>query len=160
MGAGVKECEPVEFQALFFGSFTHNLDSKNRVTVPRKLLDKVKSGHNEPPRFYLTFGLDECLFLFTEEKWSQIFQRLDGIPLGTTEARDVQRIFYSNTHEVEVDGAGRILIPDSLKKKGKLEREVIFIGVGSRIELWNPTLWDSRQQRVEGGYQELAKTYL
>jgi len=143
---------------VFFGSFTHNMDSKNRVTVPRKMLDKVKADPG-PARFYLTMGLDECLFLFTEEKWAEIYQKLDQIPLGTVEARDLQRAFYSNTADLEVDGAGRILIPDALKKKANLDREIVFIGAGNRIELWNAATWEARQLRVEGGYQEIAKKY-
>ena len=145
----------VGYVALFIGTFHHNLDAKNRVTVPRKILEKAVSN-SRPARFYISMGMEDCLFLFTEERWQELTQSLDSVPLGKLEARDFQRLFFSDTYEVDVDGSGRILIPDVLKTNAGLTREVVFLGAGSRVEIWDAERWKARKNKIAGGYATIA----
>ena len=142
--------------SVFIGTFCHNMDSKNRVTIPRKILDKVKKGKSRPV-FYLNVGMDKCLFMFSESKWQELADSLENLSLGTKESRDFQRLFFSDTHEVEVDGASRILIPDVLKEAACLKKEVIFLGAGTRIELWDKGRWQTRKQEIAGEYAKIAE---
>ena len=145
----------VGYLALFIGTFYHNLDAKNRVTVPRKILEKAV-GNGRPTRFYLSVGMDDCLFLFTEDRWQELTRSLDSVSLGRQEARDFQRLFFSDTHEVDVDASGRILIPDVLKSAAGLTREVVFLGAGSRVEIWDAEQWKTRKNKIAGGYAKIA----
>lgn len=140
---------------MFIGTFRHNLDAKNRVTIPRKILEKAKVS-GKSTTFYISVGLDDCLFLFPEERWDELTQTLEKLSLGTEEARDFQRLFYSDTYEVDVDGSGRVLIPEVLKQAAGLNREVVFLGAGSRVEIWDAEKWDARKGKISGGYTKIA----
>jgi MraZ protein len=145
----------VGYVALFIGTFYHNLDAKNRVTVPRKILEKAVSN-GRSSKFYVSMGMEDCLFLFTEKRWEELTQSLDSVSLGKLEARDFQRLFFSDTYEVDVDGSGRILIPDVLKSSAGLTREVVFLGAGSRVEIWDAERWKTRKSKIAGGYATIA----
>lgn len=132
------------------------MDTKNRVTVPRKILDEVKTG-NKRPAFYLNVGMDKCLFMFSEQKWRELADSLENLSLGTKEIRDFQRLFFSDTHKVEVDSAGRVLIPDVLREAACLKKEIVFLGAGTRLELWDKDRWDSRKQEIAGEYAKIAE---
>lgn len=142
-------------EAVFIGTFCHNLDSKNRVTIPRKILDKVKTD-GKTSTFYISMGMEDCLFLFPEDRWNELTQSLKGLSLGTLEARDFQRLFFSDTYEVDVDGSGRILIPDVLRTAAGLAREIVFLGAGDRIEVWDAESWKARKAKIAGGYAKIA----
>ena len=140
---------------MFIGTFYHNLDSKNRVTVPRKILEKAKAGKRST-KFYISMGMEECLFIFTEERWVELTHTWKDLSLGALDARNFQRLFFSDAHEVEVDGSGRILIPDVLKTAINLKREVVFLGAGSRVELWDAERWANHKKKIAGGYAKIA----
>jgi MraZ protein len=101
--------------------------------------------------------MDDCLFMFPEMKWEDLNKSLEGLPLGAEESRDFQRYFFGQTHLVEVDGSGRILIPENLKQAANLKREVIFLGSGTRIEIWDADHWNMRMQKIRGAYAKIAK---
>lgn len=107
-------------------------------------------------KYYITMGMEDCLFLFPEARWNELTSQLNSLSLGTLEARDFQRLFFSDTYEVEVDGSGRILIPEVLKEAAGLEREVVFLGAGSRVEIWDGERWTSRKKKIAGGYAKIA----
>ena len=140
---------------MFIGTFKHNLDAKNRVTVPRKILEKAR-GESPSMKMYLTMGMEDCLFFFPENRWNDLTQMLKDLSLGTLEARDFQRLFFSDTYEVEVDGSGRIVIPDELRKNAQLKKEIVFIGAGSRVEIWDAEAWASRKRKIAGGFAKIA----
>jgi len=141
---------------VFIGTFCHNMDTKNRITVPRKVLDRVQKG-NKRPVFYLNVGMDKCLFMFPEARWTELATSLENLSLGTKDIRDFQRYFFSDTHDVEVDRAGRILIPDVLKEAAQLKKEVVFLGAGTRLELWDQKRWEARKLEIAGEYAKIAE---
>ena len=141
--------------ALFIGTFYHNLDAKNRVTVPRKILEKA-GVKGQSAKFYISMGMEECLFLFTEEQWNILTLSFENQSMGKSDARDFQRLFFSDTYEVDLDGSGRILIPEGLKTAAGLEREVVFLGAGTRGEIWDADRWKIRKNKIVGGYAKIA----
>ncbi len=141
--------------ALFIGTFYHNLDAKNRVTVPRKILEKA-GVTEQSAKFYISMGMEECLFLFTEERWKILTLSFENQSMGKSDARDFQRLFFSDTYEVDLDGSGRILIPEGLKTAAELEREVVFLGAGTRVEIWDADRWKIRKSKIVGGYAKIA----
>ena len=145
------------FSALFIGNYRHNLDSKNRVKVPSKFLSGSQDSW-KGTTLYLGKGMEGCLFLFSEEDWKEITGRMKHLSLGRQYARDFQRLFFANTYEVTVDGSGRILVPEGLKKRAGITREIVFLGAGSRIELWDAKQWESREAKIGGDYESFAET--
>ncbi len=90
-------------------------------------------------RFYVTKGLDGCLFVLSEEGWKHLQDKIVAMPIS--KARQLQRFFFSGAAEVEPDKQGRILIPQPLKDYAGIEKDVTFIGTGDRAEIWSTVRW-------------------
>lgn len=135
------------------------MDAKNRVTVPRKILDKVKVKNKPKTQFYISMGMEDCLFLFPEKRWAELTESMSQLTLGSKESRDFQRLFFADTYDVDVDASGRILIPEVLREAAGLKRkgEVVFLGTGNQIEVWDADRWQARKQKIAGGYSKIAE---
>jgi MraZ protein len=141
---------------VFVGSYRHTIDAKGRVNVPRKFLDHFHPSSTER-RFFATQGLDGCVFVFPHEHWDSVVAQVRGSSLGDEEARAFSRRFFASTRELEVDAAGRVLLPKELRDFARIGDEVLFVGVDTRIELWSPERWE-RQDGLHGPrYEEHAK---
>ena len=136
---------------MLLGEFKHNLDSKNRVTVPAKL--RMELG--EKP--VLTRGLDHCLFIYPNRDWQLFMEKLNKLPLGQAKARNFKRFILSGASEIDIDEMGRVLIPEPLKKYSGLKKEVVIIGVGDRIELWDEDMWNKYIETAEKESESLAE---
>lgn len=136
---------------MFIGEHHHTLDSKGRLILPAKF--RASLGE----RCIATRGLDHCLFVFPMEEWQQIEQRFRNLPLTSSEARAFVRFFFSGATECELDAQGRILIPPSLREYAGVNREVVIIGVSSRIEIWAKERWLEYFSRAEESYEKLAE---
>ncbi len=117
------------------GTYDHSIDTKGRVIVPAKFRENLGDS------FVVTLGLDGCLFVYPEDEWSDFVQQLKGLP-GTKEARKLQRYFMAGAAPCDVDKQGRILIPSKLRETAQLEKDVVFVGVMSKIEIWSKERWD------------------
>ncbi len=111
------------------GSYQHNIDSKGRLTVPAKLREQLGAS------FYLTKGIDGCIFVYPEKEWEVFLSDLCSRPIS--QAAAVQRHFIANSALVETDSMGRILIPKNLREYASLEKDTMFLGVGKRAEIWS-----------------------
>ncbi len=96
--------------------------------------------------FFVTRGLDGCLFVYSREEWTKFFDKLSELPSTTNKvARDVLRYFTANVAECEVDKLGRINIPQNLRIQAELERDVTIIGARNRMEIWDTAKWEKYQ---------------
>ena len=118
---------------MLIGQYQHNIDAKNRVIVPAKFREDLGE------RFYVTKGLDGCLFVLSEEGWKRLQDKIVAMPMS--KARQLQRFFFSGAAEVEPDKQGRILIPQPLRDYASIEKDVTFIGTGDRAEIWSTECW-------------------
>jgi len=121
---------------LFYGEYLHSLDAKGRMIVPAKF----REGLGE--KFILTKGLDECLFAYSLEEWSNLEQKLKTLPFTDKDVRAFVRFFFAGANECELDKQGRILIPQNLRDYAKLEKELYVIGVSTRVEIWDKNKWE------------------
>ncbi|HZL98857.1 MAG TPA: division/cell wall cluster transcriptional repressor MraZ [Planctomycetota bacterium] len=143
----------------FTGQYTHTLDEKHRVSVPRKILETLRA-RDSADEVVVTAGLDGCLFLYTRQGFEAIARQVDGSPLGEESTRDFQRNFYSSTERCPVDGSGRFLLGDTLRALAGISDRVTFVGGGQRVELWQPEAWIQRQTRTRSSYTTQAKDVL
>ncbi len=141
---------------MFIGEYDHKIDSKNRLSIPRKFRDVLKEG-DEVSGFYITRGLDQCLFLFTASQWNEVTTTLRQRAFTDSASRRFERLFFSNASFCELDGQGRILIPEKLKDVASLEKNVTLVGVYSRVEVWSRSRWRAVQQADTGEYESLAE---
>ncbi len=144
---------------MFIGEYDHNLDGKNRLSIPSKFREIVEGGE-EAKGFYVTLGLDTCLFLFTASQWERVTSALRARSFTDANARKFQRIFYSNAVYVDIDRQGRVLIPESLKVAAQIARQVSLVGVDERIEVWDRARWKSSKEAFSGEYETLAAQLL
>jgi len=101
---------------------------------------KFREGLGE--RFVLTKGLDHCLFVYPNEEWAILEKKLRSLPLTNKDARAFIRFFFAGACECELDKQGRILIPANLREYAGLEKDVVIIGVSTRVEIWSKDRWD------------------
>lgn len=120
---------------MFIGEYQHSLDEKGRVTVPSKYREQLGEA------FVLTKGLDGCLFIYTQEEWANFEQKLKNLPLTNMNARKFVRFFLSGAVECMTDKQGRILIPNTLRVYSCIEKDIVFIGMSNRIEVWSLENW-------------------
>ncbi len=140
---------------MFYGTYAHTIDNKDRVIIPAKFREIFKEHYVE--RFYVTRGLDQCLFVFAEESWKAQEKKFREMPFTHTESRKFNRLFFSGACEVVCDKQGRILIPDYLKGYAEIQQDVVIIGVSDRIEIWAKEKWASFYDDNKNNFENLAE---
>ncbi len=136
---------------MLIGEYLHTLDSKKRLSLPAKFRKEVGK------KVVITRGLDACLFMFPEKAWNAIAEKLVNLPFGQADTRGMSRFLLSGAVETEVDGAGRILVPDFLKDFADLRSRVVLAGVSDRIEIWNEKTWEEYKRRIEKSADQMAE---
>ena len=120
---------------MLMGEYNHTIDAKGRVTIPAKF--RCELGDH----FVVTRGLANCLSAYSYEKWQKIEEKLSHISLTNKAGMKLTRLILGNAIECEVDKMGRILITQTLRSKAELTKDVVLIGLGDRIEIWNRDAW-------------------
>ena len=136
---------------MFMGEYNHTIDAKGRLIVPVKFREIL--GDN----FIVTKGLDGCLFVYPNDEWTRFEEKLKGLPLTNKNARQFTRIFLAGAAACEVDKQGRILLPQVLREFASLEKDVVLVGVASRIEIWSRERWDESMNTYDGDMDEVAE---
>lgn len=122
---------------MFMGEYNHTIDAKSRLIIPSKFRESLGD------QFVVTKGLDGCLFVYDDVEWKAFVEKLGTLPTLNPDVRKFIRFFMAGASEVEVDKQGRILIPANLKDFAALEKDIVLIGAGSRVEIWS-------KERYEG----------
>jgi MraZ protein len=143
---------------VFYGEFFHSLDRKGRIILPSKLRDACKDCGIE--RFFLTRGLDRCIFMFTEEEWRAQEQKFKVMSFTKQESRNFNRLFFSGAVDVVPDKQGRFIVPQYLKDYANIKRETVVIGVSNRIELWDKNTWNDFYAKSSGSFEQTAENIL
>jgi MraZ protein len=130
---------------MFRGSATLNLDSKGRLAVPTRHRDFLQSycdGH-----LIITADPSKCLLVYPLPDWEPIEKKLNSLSSFNPQTRSLQRLLVGNASDVELDSAGRILVPTSLRQFAGLEKSVVLAGQGNKFEVWDEEKW--HQQNAE-----------
>jgi MraZ protein len=137
---------------MLIGEYLHTLDNKKRLSLPAKFRKEVGR------KIVITRGLDSCLFMFPIKTWEGIAEKLEKLPFGQSDTRGMSRFILAGAVESDVDGAGRILVPDFLKEFADLRSRVVLAGVSDRVEIWNEKTWEEYKRRIEKGADQMAQT--
>ncbi|MDP8259234.1 MAG: division/cell wall cluster transcriptional repressor MraZ [Candidatus Aadella gelida] len=140
---------------MFYGEYAHSLDKKSRLIIPARFRKPIKDSGEE--KLYLTRGLDECLFVFTESEWLVQESKFKSLSFTKREVRKFKRLFFSGAFEAMPDKQWRILVPDYLKDYAKLSKSIMIIGVSNRIEIWDKKKWDEFYKSSKQNYEEIAE---
>lgn len=136
---------------MLIGEYEHSLDVKGRLIMPAKLREDMGE------KFIITKGLDGCLFGFSQNEWRSFEEKLKTLPLTNKNARDFVRFFLSGAIECEIDKQGRFLIASNLREYANMEKDVVIIGVGTRLEIWNREKWKSYNSDENISADEIAE---
>ncbi len=136
---------------MFMGEYFHTVDGKGRLIIPAKF----REGLGET--FVVTKGLDNCLFVYPSQEWKVLEEKLRALPFTKKDARAFVRFFFSGATECELDKQGRILLPANLRGYANLEKDVVVIGVSSRVEIWSKETWKKYSTEAEMDYEDIAE---
>ncbi len=120
---------------MLIGEYEHSLDAKGRLILPAKLREDIGD------KFIVTKGLDGCLFAFSVSEWQNFEQKLRTLPISNKDARAFSRFFFAGAIECEIDKQGRFLISSNLREFAELIKDVVIVGMDSRLEIWSKEKW-------------------
>jgi len=143
---------------MFYGEYTHGIDRKGRIILPAKFRETAKENGIE--RFFLTRGLDKCIFMFSDYEWSTQEQKFKNMSFTKRESRSFNRMFFSGAIEIAPDKQGRFIIPQYLKDFAQVKKDVMVIGVSSRIEIWDKSIWQEFYQGSQNSFEQIAENLL
>ena len=136
---------------MFIGEYEHSVDVKGRIIMPSKLRENIGE------KFIVTKGLDKCLFAYSKSEWANFEEKLKTLPLTNKNARDFVRFFLSGAVECEIDRQGRFLVPANLRTYANIDKEIVIIGVGTRLEIWNKDSWTNYSSEENISADEIAE---
>jgi MraZ protein len=136
---------------MFIGEYEHSLDEKKRISLPKAFRGALGK------KVVMTRGLDNCLFVYSIKAWEKVAAKLQELSFAQADTRGFNRFILSGAAEVEIDTAGRVLIPDHQKDFAGLKKNVVFAGVSDRVEIWDKERWDTYKARIEKQADALAE---
>jgi MraZ protein len=134
---------------MFLGEFQHSLDAKGRVILPAKYRDQLADGA------FVTKGRGGCLAVFTPEEFEVVATEIREQSKRGGRELNAARSFFGGTTEVRPDKQGRVALPSNLRDYAGLDREVVLVGLFSRIEIWDRARWHELDQ---AGAQALSES--
>ncbi len=124
---------------MFYGQYSYQLDEKNRARIPSKIRNGLAG-------YVITKGLNNALFIFSKDYFeTQFLDKLNSVPTFDVEAQRPIRALLSSSYEVEEDKQGRFVIPANLREFANITKDIVFVGVGHRLELWSAENWSKYQ---------------
>ena len=132
------------------GEYHHSVDEKGRIVIPGKWRENAQN-------FVITRGLEKCLYLYTEEEWQKVVDKLNTLPFTKKDARTFMRSFFAGAALCEFDRSGRINITSPLVSYAGLSKECVIIGVNDRIEIWDEKLYNEFLNDNASKLEEIAE---
>ena len=143
---------------MFYGEYNHGIDNKGRLILPSRFRDVSKENGVE--KFFVTRGLDRCIFMFADQQWQLEEQKFKNLSFTRQEARYFNRMFFSGAVEVSPDKQGRFIIPQYLKDFAGIKKDAVVIGVSNRIEIWQTQSWQEFYTRTSVDYEKTAENMM
>lgn len=136
---------------MFIGEFTHSIDAKGRIAIPAKFRRFLEKGA------VVTKGLDGSLFLYPMAEWQVLADKLSKMPLVQLSSRAFARLMLAGAMDVEIDGQGRIVLPEYLRTYAKLGKKAVIAGLYNRIEIWDIQQWEHFKAESERNSVDIAE---
>lgn len=136
---------------MFFGNYSHSIDEKGRLVIPRKMRDEL--GY----KIFIMKGYDGALALYKEEAFLSLVKELETLSFNKKENRNYLRIRLASVVEMEVDKMGRIQLPSAILEKYQIGKDVIVLGAGDHIEIWDENSYNQYFSSIEDNFEEIAE---
>lgn len=122
---------------MFLGEYQHSVDAKGRAIMPAKFREELGQ------RFIITKGMDKCLFVYTQNDWNVLNEKIRQLPVTDEGVRRFVRFFFGGAADGECDAQGRVNIPQNLRDYANIQKEIVSVGVSNRIEIWSKDSWEA-----------------
>jgi MraZ protein len=142
----------------FTSEFVSKLDSKGRLVLPSRIKAQLPSGDGN--ELMLRKGFEQCLIIYPMVEFKKVFSKISALNEFNEEYRKLQRNFFSGTALVEMDASGRFVIPKNMLAYAQLEKDLILIGTGNKVEVWNPSIYEKHLIKDSSELSKLAEKYL
>ncbi len=143
---------------MFYGEYSHSIDRKGRIILPARFRDVCQEYGID--KFFVTRGLDKCIFMFSQEEWRTQEQKFKSMSFTKRESRNFNRLFFSGAADIVPDKQGRFVIPQYLKSYAQIEQQVVVIGVSTRIEIWAADVWQQFYEQSNGSFEDIAENMI
>ncbi|MEI6144192.1 MAG: division/cell wall cluster transcriptional repressor MraZ [Candidatus Berkelbacteria bacterium] len=137
---------------MFIGEYRHTIDEKGRASIPSKFRGDLASG------CVVTRGLDKCLWVYPLGEWQNLAEKIAELPITQKNARSFSRLMLAGASDVELDRVGRINLPGYLREYAEIKKDVVFIGIYNRIEIWPTEVWANFKKEMEESSAEVAES--
>lgn len=131
-----------------FGTYNHQMDAKGRMRIPAKI--KAAFGDN----IIITTGIQGCLYVYPESKFDEIAAKVSALSSYDETDADAARIL-GDCYQIDEDDQGRFTLPLRLREHAALTKDIVFVGIGSRGELWNADRWNERRNAMSKNSTEI-----
>jgi MraZ protein len=142
----------------FTSEFESKLDAKGRLVLPSRIKSQLPEGDSQ--ELVIRRGFEPCLIVYPMVEFKKVFSKISGLSEFNEEYRKLQRNFLSGVVTVELDANGRFLIPKNMLTYAQLEKEVLLVGTGSKVEIWNRSVYEKHLIQDPGELSKLAEKYL
>lgn len=142
----------------FTSEYESKLDAKGRLVLPSRI--KAQLPEEGGSELVIRRGFEQCLILYPMVEFKKVFSKISGLNEFNEEYRKLQRNFFSGTATVEMDNNGRFLIPKNMLGYAQLEKDVILVGMGNKVEIWNPAIYEKHLINDPSELSKLAEKYL
>lgn len=136
---------------MFIGEYHHTLDDKGRMALPGKFRSAFSGG------CVLTRGIDSCLTVYTTKEWKVLAEKVATLPLAQANTRAFTRHMLAGAMDCTLDAQGRVVLPEYLRKYAHLDKEVVVVGLATRLEIWDATAWDAYRTRTDAESSTIAE---
>lgn len=128
----------------FRGNFGATLDAKGRMALPARFRGPVVEAAEG--RLVVTINpRAKCLYLYPLFHWEEVQGKLEKLPNVDSVVQQLQRLLIGHATDLELDGSGRVLLPQRLRQHGGLEKALVVAGVGKKIEIWAEKEWEGQR---------------
>jgi len=143
----------------FTSQYESKLDAKGRIVLPARIKSQLPpdGGVQE---LVVRKGFEQCLILYPMVEFKKVFSKISGLNEFNEEYRKLQRNFLSGVVTIELDGNGRFLLPKAMLTYAQIDKEAMLVGMGNKVEIWNPTIYEKHLISDPGELSKLAEKYL
>lgn len=134
---------------MFLGRYEHSINGQGRTSLPVKFRDELKVSGED--RLIIT-NLEECLVAYTTSSWKEFLDRLEKMPQTDIRFIEYMRFFVSGAQDCPIDKQGRMLIPPTLREHANLTKEIMFVGIVKKIEIWAKDKWEAEFKKTRGNF--------
>ena len=128
---------------MFLGEYQPNITEGNRIALPKKLREQIVGEE-----LILSKGFEKCVFLYDREDWAQEWQKQVENPITDLKTRELKRYVFSGAVDASIDEQGRFVIPQSLRSYAELGKDVVVIGAGDHVEIWDTGVWMEHLDKI------------